>query len=55
MADVEKPQPMEVDSKKPDEKTEEKPEMVSEFFMSSHYPMNCQFFVQFEGNGRILC
>lgn len=32
MADVEKPQPMEIDSKKPDEKAEEKPEMVSEHF-----------------------
>jgi hypothetical protein len=39
MADVEKPQPMEVDPKKPDGKVEDKPEMVREIFLSSHYSM----------------
>lgn len=40
MTNTEKPQPMEVDQKKPEEKaedkTEEKPELVSDF-LPSHY------------------
>jgi hypothetical protein len=38
MATVEKPQPMDVDPKKADEKIEDKTEMVSYTFLSSHYP-----------------
>jgi hypothetical protein len=38
MATVEKPQPMDVDPKKADEKIEEKAELVSLTFLSSHYP-----------------
>jgi hypothetical protein len=35
MTNSEKPQPMEVDQKKPEEKTEEKQELVSLFFVES--------------------
>lgn len=38
MATVEKPQPMDVDPKKVDEKVEEKTELVRKRFLSSHYP-----------------
>lgn len=37
MATVEKPQPMDVDPKKVEDKVEEKPELVNIIFLSSHY------------------
>lgn len=38
MATVEKPQPMDVDPKKAEDKVEEKTELVKTLFLSSHYP-----------------
>lgn len=43
MTNTEKPQPMEVEEKKPEEKVEEKPELVSFIFVESL----CDDFMQF--------
>ena len=44
MTNSEKPQPMEVDQKKPEEKTEEKQELVNLFFVESLFVI-MQFFL----------
>lgn len=44
MTNSEKPQPMEVDQKKPEEKAEEKQELVSLFFVESLFVI-LQFFL----------
>jgi hypothetical protein len=53
MAAVEKPQPMDVDPKKIDEKekVEEKPELVNKrFFLPSHYSIEMKFLIENKGN-----
>lgn len=42
MTNTEKPQPMEVDQKKPEEKPEEKPELVSLVFVESLWAKLCK-------------